>query len=377
MSLPQTREDVIERAKALMPTLRERAAHAEELRRVPEETVRDFIDAGILRVGVPLKYGGVPVEYDVMFDVGMELGRACAASAWCYSLWVVHNWLVGHFPAEAQDEYFATGPDTLCSSSFAGKGKLATPVDGGYRVTGHWEFSSGCDAATWAELGVELPDGNQAWALIPRRDYQIVDTWYVSGLSGSGSKDIVVEDVFVPSYRVLKPEDAETDGTAFALHGTDCYHIPLRCIFGWDLLAPLVGVAQGCVDEFVQRTRGRGGISGRDSAVVQVRLAQAASEVDAARALFQSDIREMLDKGRRGEAITPIDRARWVRDKAFAAKLSIQAVDRLFDISGGHALFQSEAIQRFHRDAQAMAHRDILTLDFVGQNYGKMVLGGE
>src|SRR3954470_17397774 len=122
-TLPQSRQDVLERAKALLPTLRERAARTEELRRVPEETVRDFIDAGILRVGVPLKYDGVPVEYDVMFDVGMELGRACADSAWCYSLWVVHNWLVVHFPPEAQDEYYATGPDTLCSSSFARKGK--------------------------------------------------------------------------------------------------------------------------------------------------------------------------------------------------------------------------------------------------------------
>jgi 3-hydroxy-9,10-secoandrosta-1,3,5(10)-triene-9,17-dione monooxygenase len=377
MSLPQTREDVIERAKALMPALRERAARAEQLRRVPEETVRDFVDAGILRVGVPLKYGGAPVEYDVMFDVGMELGRACGASSWCYSLWVVHSWLVGHFAPEAQDEYFATGPDTLCSSSFAGRGKFARPVEGGYRVTGHWEFSSGCDAATWAELGVEMPDGSQAWALVPRRDYKIVDNWYVSGLSGSGSKDIVIEDAFVPSYRVLKPEDAEAYGTAFALHGTDCYHIPLRCLFGWDLLAPLVGVAQGCVDEFVRRTSLRGGISGRDSAMVQVRLALAASEVDAARALFLGDIREMLDKGRDGETITPLDRARWVRDKAFAAQLCLQAVDRLFDISGGHALFNTEAIQRFHRDAQAMAHRDVLTLDFAGQTYGKLALGGE
>src|SRR4051812_37285612 len=377
MSLPQTREDVIERAKALLPTLRERAARAEELRRVPEETVRDFVDAGILRVGVPLKYGGAPVDYDVMFEVGMELGRACAASAWCYSLWVVHSWLVGHFSSEAQEEYFATGPDTLCSSSFAGKGKLATPVDGGYRVSGHWEFSSGCDAATWAELGVELPDGTQAWALIPRRDYRILDTWYVSGLSGSGSKDIVVEDAFVPSYRVVKPEDAEAAGTAFAMHGTDCYHVPLRCIFGWDLLAPLIGVAQGCVDEFVARTSKRGGVSGRDSAVVQVRLARAAAEVDAARALFQRDIAEMLDKGHRGQTITALDRARWVRDKAYAAELCLRVVHSLFDISGGHALFQSEAIQRFHRDAQAMAHRDILTLDFVGQTYAKLALGAE
>src|SRR3954464_15297143 len=114
-----------------MPALRERAARAEELRRVPEETVRDFVDAGILRVGVPLKYGGAPVEYDVMFDVGMELGRACAASAWCYSLGGVRSWLVGHFSSEAQEEYFDPGPNTLASSSFAGKGKIAKPVDGG------------------------------------------------------------------------------------------------------------------------------------------------------------------------------------------------------------------------------------------------------
>ena len=162
-----------------------------------EVRLRDFIDAGIMRVGVPQRYGGVPVEYDVMFEAGMELGRACGASAWCYSLWVVHSWLVGHFPAEAQEEYFSTGPDTLCSSSFAGKGKPAKPVDGGYRVSGHWEFSSGCDAATWAELGVELPDGSLAWVLVPRRDYTIVDNWYMLGMRGTVSRTLLLKDVFV------------------------------------------------------------------------------------------------------------------------------------------------------------------------------------
>ena len=167
MSLPQTREDVIERAKALMPTLRERAARTEELRRIPEETVRDFVDAGILRVGVPLKYGGVSVGYDVMFDVGMELGRACAASAWCYSLWVVHSGSSATSRPRRRRSTSARDPTRCAPARSPAKASSQRRSTAAHRVSGHWEFSSGCDAATWAELGVELPDGNQAWAPSP------------------------------------------------------------------------------------------------------------------------------------------------------------------------------------------------------------------
>lgn len=366
--------EIVRRASELVPVLRARAAQTEELRRVPPETVRDFIASQIMRVGVPRNFGGLDVDFDVMFEVGWELGRGCGASAWCYSLWTVHSWLVGYWPAKAQEEFFATGPDTLASSSFSAEGKTATPCDGGFRLSGHWEFSSGCDAADWVELGATTPDG-AVWLLAPRADFEIVDNWYVSGLSGSGSKDIVVDDKFVPAHRVLNFLKAgDDDLSGWDLHKQSRYRVPLRVLLGWDLVAPLVGIAQGCIDEFVSRTNARPGRAGTAaSTAMQVRLAEAAAEVDAAKSLFMTDVREILDGGAQGRRFGELERARYVRDKAFISRLCMQAVNRLFEASGGHALFQSEAIQRFHRDAHALSHRDMMLLDLAGQAYGRLL----
>jgi alkylation response protein AidB-like acyl-CoA dehydrogenase len=329
---PPTREEVRRRAAELVPVLKERAARTEQLRQIPPETVQDLTASELIRIGNPRRCGGLGLECDAAFDVGMELGRACGSTAWCYSLWTAHNWWIGHFPAPAQEEFFAGGPDTLASSGLNPTGARAEPVRGGLRVSGRWSFSSGCDAASWAILAVPGADGPR-WALLPRRDYAILDTWFTSGMRGTGSKDIVVREAFVPAHRLLDPNRAgEGDWTGWELHGRLSYRLPFRCMTGWDLLAPLIGIAQGAVDEFTARLRGTSG-PGRsaESVPVQVRLAEAAAEVEAARALLQHAIADMLAKAERGEAFTPLERARYRRDKNFAAKLCVQAVNRLFE----------------------------------------------
>jgi len=166
--------------------------------------------------------------------------RSCGSTAWCVSLWIVHNWWLGHFPALAQDEYFAGGPDTLSSTCLNPTGGKAVPVAGGFRVSGRWSFSSGCDVSTWAMVAVPgAGPGTMLWLLIPRSDYGIVDTWFASGMRGSGSNDIVVEDVFVPAHRMLDPERAgDRDMTGWELHGRPSYRVPLRLLTGWDLAGP-------------------------------------------------------------------------------------------------------------------------------------------
>ena len=317
-----TRDELRRRTAALLPLLQERATRTEQLRQMPPETVQDLHASGLIRIGNPPRYGGLDVEYDAAFDVSWELGRVCGSTAWCYSLWTVHNWWIGHFPAPAQEEFFASGPDTLASSAINPTGGKAEPVAGGLRVSGHWSFSSGCDAASWVMVAVPGPNG-PLWALLPRPDYDIVDTWFTSGMRGTGSKDIVVRDVFVPQHRTLDPSRAgDGEWTGWELHGRLSYRLPLRCMTGWDLVAPLIGMAQGAVDEFTARLRGTSG-PGRtaDSALVQVRLAEAAVEVDAARELHRSAIREILAKAEGGEEFTPLERARYRRDKNFAARL--------------------------------------------------------
>ena len=373
-----THSHLMERASRLTSTLKERAPATEELRRVHPDSVADILSAGLHLVGVPKRFGGLDIPYGVGHEVGVELARGCPSTSWCYSLWVAHSWLVGYWPLAAQEEVFGSGPDALCSSSLSPGKSTCTPVAGGYRLTGRWEFSSGCDFAAWVMLGV-AGIGSRNWVLVPRGEFQIVDTWYVSGLRGSGSKDIVVEDAFIPDHRVVEVTTAgDSDLGAWELHRQERYRVPIPALLGWDLVAPMVGLARGMIDEFVAKLKGTSG-PGRtaDSTPVHLRLSQACAEVDAAQVLMERDVVEILRKGREGEAFDPLERARFRRDKAFCTQLGLQAVNRLFDLSGGHALFESEPLQRFHRDAQAVAHRDGLIMELGGQQFGRVMLGLE
>ena len=345
---------------------------------MPDETVDDLLESGLHLIAVPEMFGGLDVDYALMLEVGALLGAGCPATSWCYCIWSAHSWLVGFWPLEAQKEVFGTTPDVLISSSLnPGKSTLEKTL-GGYKFSGHWEFSSGCDAAQWVMVGSDTPEG-RVWLLVPRSDYEIIDKWYVSGLSGTGSKDIIIEEVFVPEYRVIERDrggDEEKNG--WEIHQSDRYRLPLQALLGWDLAAPMIGIAQGAIEEFTTRltgTTGPGRTAENDS--VQVRLSQASAEVDAARALMRGDIQEMFLKAYEGEEFSLLERARYRRDKAFVAQQCMNAVNRLFELSGGHAIFESGRMQRFHRDIQAAVRRDGFIMELGGLQYGRAVLGLE
>jgi 3-hydroxy-9,10-secoandrosta-1,3,5(10)-triene-9,17-dione monooxygenase len=372
-----TPNELLARARGLLPALRERAAATEQLRRIPEETVKDLTSAGLVRAGTPRRFGGHDVDIDTGHAVAWELGRACGSTAWCCSLWIVHNWWLGHFPEQAQQEFFADGPDTLSSTCLNPAGGRAEPVSGGFRVSGRWSFSSGSDASSWAMVAVPgAAAGSMQWLLLPREDYEIVDTWFASGVRGSGSNDIVARDVLVPAHRRLDPERAgDSDRTGWELHQRPSYRVPLRLLTGWDLAAPLVGIAQGAVDEFTARLRGTSGV-GRtaESVPLQLRLAEASAEVDAARTLHRHTVREMIDRAAAGERFSEADRARYRRDKAFLSRLCVQAVNRLFEAGGARAIVDAEPLQRFHRDAHAVSHHANLAWDAAAEGFGRLAL---
>jgi 3-hydroxy-9,10-secoandrosta-1,3,5(10)-triene-9,17-dione monooxygenase len=375
---PDLLPDLLRRASELLPVLRERAARAEQLRRLPPESVKDLVSSGLVRIGTPRRYGGNGLDIDAGHAVAWELGRACGSTAWCCSLWIVHNWWLGHFSERAQDDFFASGPDTLASTCLNPAGGTAEPVTGGFRVSGRWSFSSGCEASSWGMVSVSGPGaGTLRWLLLPREDYEIVDTWFASGMRGTGSQDIVVRDTFVPAHRVLDPDRAgDTDRTGWLLHQRPSYRVPLRLLVGWDLAAPLVGIAQGAVDEFTARLRGTTG-PGRtaDSVPLQLRLAEASAQVDAARTIHQRTVRELVDRAAAGATFTELDRARYRRDKAFVARLCVQAVDRLFEGGGARAIVETDPLQRFHRDAHGASHHAALGWDVAAEAYGREALG--
>lgn len=375
------RAELVERARALVPALAERAFKAEELRQVPEETVHDVLAAQLPRAGVPIRYGGFDVELETVHDIAVELARGCGATAWCFALWGMHSWWVGYYPVAAQEELYADGPDVLTSSANLSTNSRAEPVPGGYRVSGLWRFASGIDHAQWLFAIVATPNGPLG-TMVPRSEFSVVqDSWYVSGLQGTGSKDVVIDDAFVPEHRtLLRASDlfAAQTTSPFEHHRQRRYTVPRGALTMWELVAPAIGLAKGAVDEMVDRlTQTSGQLRSAESPLVQSKIAESAAEVDAAIALMHADMREAQDKGCRGEAITPLDLTRYARDKAYAMKLAVDAVNRMFDMSGGRALFRTDPLQRIHRDVQACMHRDGLVFDFSGQPYAQLRLGLE
>jgi len=375
------RVELIRRAADLVPVLRQRAGLAEEMRQIPQETVDDFHAAGILRAAQPTRFGGFDIDYPVVLDIAAELGRGCGSTAWCYSIWASHNWVAGMFPEQAQEEYWADSADVLSSTSFNPTRAQVTVAKGGYKLSGRWDFSSGCDAATWVILGGMGPDG-LLWFLLPERDYIIEDTWFVSGLRGTGSKDILVDDVFVPGYRVvplLELREGRSPGRK--IHGTPNFRIPHQSMFAYTLAAPILGMAQGALDAFEEHMGARviytTGEKMAENAPVHIRLAEAEAEVHSARLIMRHDGTEVLARARRDELPTLNERVHCRRNQAYVAKLAVRAVDRLFEASGGHALYDSSPMQRFHRDAHAASHHFGLSWEPIAEEYGRIRLGLE
>jgi 3-hydroxy-9,10-secoandrosta-1,3,5(10)-triene-9,17-dione monooxygenase len=327
-----------------------------------------------MRIPNPRRYGGYETDVDLMFEVAMEIGRACGSTAWCYAVWSIHNWMIGHWPEEAQEEYFSEGPDVLSSSAFAPTGRLQ-PVEGGFRLSGRWEFSSGCDGASWALLGAMGATG-PCMALVPRSDYEIIDTWFVSGLRGTGSKDIVIKDTFVPGHRIGAIMGAVQTDRAFELHGRASYRLPPMSLLPFTLCSPLVGMALGALEEFIERLKGKTG-PGRssESVALHLRIAESSAEIDTARLIVKTTTNQLIERAARGEAPSELEQAATRRNYGYVARLCVQAVNRLFEASGGHALYESQAMQRFHRDVHAGSHQAALYWDSIAEGYGRAALG--
>ncbi|CAI8008475.1 Flavin-dependent monooxygenase, oxygenase subunit HsaA [Geodia barretti] len=182
-----TAAELLGRAAELVPRTQGARGPHRGIAASARRNVSDLLSSGLYRIGVPKRFGGIDGDYGLIFDVAAELGRGCASTAWCYCLWAAHAWLVGYWRCGAR-EVFGASPDALCSSSLGpGKSTCLPTVEGGYRLSGRWEFSSGCDSASWLILGVS-GIGERNWVLVPRSDFEIIDNWFVSGLRGSGAR---------------------------------------------------------------------------------------------------------------------------------------------------------------------------------------------
>ena len=374
------REEVLKQAAQLVPVLTQRASQADTLRTMPLETVDDLTSGDLLRLSIPERFGGHGSEFDVVPHVVSELGRGCGSTAWCYAVWASCNLVVGTFPIEAQEEYWSTGTNTLCAAIWnPSQSKSLTATSGGYRLSGRWDFASGCDAARWVLVMGMSPSG-PLMMLVPRSDFTIVDTWFASGLKGTGSKDIVIEDAFIPEHRALPIraiQEAEAPGRLID-HSVN-YQIPAFLLTGYTLSASIIGMARGAVHTFRQimtdqispmRTGAMAQLAG-----VQMRLAEASMEVEAAQLMVQHDLYDIFSRAHRGDVATVEQRMHSRCCQAYVATLGVRAVDRLFAAAGGRALQEANTLQRFYRDAHAASHHAGLSWDILSEQYGRVLLG--
>jgi 3-hydroxy-9,10-secoandrosta-1,3,5(10)-triene-9,17-dione monooxygenase len=355
-------DEYLGRVRELIPRFRERAALTEATRRLPDETWTDFQGAGLLRALQPVRWGGLELHPAVFYRAVMEVSAACPSTGWVLGVLGVHSWQIAAFPERAQRDIWGADCTVQASSSYAPSGRIER-AEGGFRVSGRWSFSSGCDFCQWVILGGSTrnadgtPDARSY--LLPRGDYEIDDNWRVMGLAGSGSKDIVVRDAFVPEHRTHRFIDAyNRDNPGQAVNQGPLYRIAWASVFAYAIAAPAIGAAIGALDSWRSGMRERRTAYDRklvaEDPFAQMRLAEAASEVDGARSRMLDTFAEMMRLAAEGREISVERRARLRWDAANAVRIGVHAVDLMFESSGGRAIFLDNPIQRYFRDVHAI-----------------------
>jgi alkylation response protein AidB-like acyl-CoA dehydrogenase len=388
---PPGPEELIARACALVPEIRARAEETERNRKISPAIIAKVREAELLRTTRPKEFGGFELDPTVALEIALTISAACASTGWAVNGALSNGISFGHYPIETQRELWGDGSDPFSCACFAPTG-TAIPTEGGYVLSGTWSFASGVDHSSWIRLGafIKSPGGGQsgdgAFFLLPTADVEIEDNWFVYGLCGTGSKNIIVADAFVPEHRVLRFADTRAGRTAGAQHHQNpLYRLPLLVLGASMLASTAVGAAKGAVADYREMTSGRttrgalagGGLAMAEFATVQLRYAEASAAADAAELILMTDMRYAMAKLHGGDEITIADRIRARRNQAYATKLALQAVEALNAATGGAGLQLSNPIQRAWRDVNAVARHVSLNWDAVGTMYGQHAFGLE
>lgn len=371
---------LLRRAESLVPSLRERSARAEQLRRVPDETIADFVAAGLTRVVQPARFGGYEMDWDALCEMAMMLARGCMSQAWVATVLAEHAWLAGLFGLQAQQDVWGSNPDALVSTGLVPAG-TARRVEGGYVLNGKWPFSSGVHHAQWTIVGELVREPNKAPAmyffLLPKSDVEVIDDWDTMGMVGTGSCSVEIDEVMVPIHRSLAAHlisEANTPGAG--LSNAPVFKMPLSGFAPTVLAAVLVGAAEGMVEAFsgfVAAKNGSGPQAGVD--LTLSRLAESAAEVAAARLLILERTRANMAKLRAGEKLNERDAQITSRDGSYATVLCNRAARRIFEAAGARSIYRSSPLQRFFRDISCAASHAALSWDKTSVAYGRGVVG--
>ncbi|WP_248798121.1 flavin-dependent monooxygenase [Pseudomonas sp. MWU13-2105] len=382
MDIP-SREELIDRAKAMIPVLRQRAVLGDERRSLPEETIADLQAAGLFRILQPKRYGGYEMSPNVFYEVVMALAEGDMSVGWVYSVVAVHAWQMALFDDRAAQEVWGQDDSTLVSSSYMPSGR-AKPVEGGYLFSGRWGYSSGCDHCDWVFLGgfVEQPEGQpidaRTW-LIPRQDYEIVDTWHTAGLKGTGSKDIVIKDAFVPEHRTHKMIDGFTCNSPGNQWNTSpLYRMPFGQVFSRAVSTAAIGALRGMLDCFLDTAKVRVNVVGAktsDDSVAQLVVAEAANAIDELTLILKRNFEVLEGYAGRGETPPIEERVKYRFQASFPPERISHLASRLFKAAGGAAVYTHNPYGRFLADINVGRQHAANQFQMFGTNWAKVQLG--
>ena len=374
-------EVLIERARSLVPALRERAKETTALRKLPQATVDDLRRLGLTRCLQPAMFGGYASDYRVFSRMIRTLAQGCGSSAWVAAVHGEHSWVVGNFSEEAQHDVWDKDPLAVASANVAPNGS-AEAVAGGHRLSGRWIFASGCDSAQWILLGSIDRSGSTPeprMFLVSISKVEIVDDWDVIGLRGTGSKSIVLKDVMVPASHSVSVHDLK-HGTApgAKVHADNpLYRSPRQMLALFSLSSVIVGLAERAVAEFVDYSRERRsrGLRVADMESTQLMVAEASAQAEAA-VLISDDTLDrnirLIESGRPVEA----EQIAWSRrNAAYATQLANSAVRLIYEAAGGNALYASNPLQEIFRDVTAGAAHVSINWHRSAPYYGQIRMG--
>jgi 3-hydroxy-9,10-secoandrosta-1,3,5(10)-triene-9,17-dione monooxygenase len=380
-------DEALRCARELVPALRERAARAEAARAILPETMRELNASGLLRTLQPKRRGGMEFDYVAYVDFPCEIARGCASTAWNLANFTIHHWMLAMYDERAQEEVWGPDPDALIASGIAfpqGRGRNA---DGGFIISGRWNFSSGVNVSDWNMLAVTVRDGERVvdyrMCLLHKSQYEVIDDWQVLGMRATGSMTVVAKDVFVPEHKALCMLDARGGGAfpGARVNPNPVYRVPLSALGGYGIGAVAVGNAQAALELTCEAVKERStsytAMKMRDFQAVQIRVGAAGSKIDAARLVLRNDCLEAQEIANHNRIADAQTKLRSKRNLAYAVSLCTEAVDLLHAMAGANGIYDNYPIQRIFRDAHSLAGHFSFSFDAQASAWGLAALGGE
>ncbi|MGW5073376.1 hydroxylase [Rhodococcus sp. NPDC004095] len=378
---------VLDRIMAHADEIRAQAPEGDRLMRLPDTTAKTLRESGVIRMLQPKEYGGFEAHPREFAETAMAIGAIDGATGWVSGIVGVHPWELAFFDPKAQDEVWGADHDMWMASPYAPMG-VAVPVDGGYILTGRWSFSSGTDHCGWVMIGAAVgdKDGNRTdqvlHVLLPRSDYEIdQDSWNVIGLRGTGSKDLIVKDAFLPSHRTIDADIVLSgNGAKHAGRDETLYKFPFSYIFPLGITSSLIGMTEGALACYIAAQKERVQVTGvpiKEDPYVLFAISEAASEISAARITLLETVDRFWDKTDRGEEIGFEERAIGRRTQISSAWRAVRAMDEVFARAGGGAVHLKTPMQRFWRDAHVGLTHAIHVPGMIYHSAALTQLGGD